>query len=65
MELRRNYTVVGLSPRNTVEIRHHRTGTVSDTGLMPSEFGTWGLEPREIRIVKRGLTAGGRDRKQR
>lgn len=66
MEIRteRNYKVIGLSETNTVKVQF-RNGAISDTGMSPVDFGTWGLDPNEVRIVKRGLTKSGRNRRSR
>lgn len=60
---RRNYRVVGLVPSGDVYVVEieRADGTHALDGT-PSEFGTWGLTPVERRIVRRGLTASGRDR---
>jgi len=57
----RNWKVVGLSPRNTVLLEIEGRVRV-DSGEKPSEIGTWGLSRQEVRILRRGLTASGRDR---
>lgn len=61
----RNYRVLALSDRNTVIVEHPAYGTTSDTGLKPSEFGEWGLTPREVKILRSGKTRSGRDRNPR
>lgn len=57
----RNYKVVALSPTNTVVIEI--AGERRDTGEKPSAWGTYGLSRYEIGILRKGLTATGRDRR--
>lgn len=61
-ECHRNWKLVGLSEQNTVITVDPIKGR-HDTGDKPSEFGLWGLTPKERAIVRRGLTASGADRK--
>jgi len=62
----RNYRVTRLSPQGTVVVEYlHPSGArvESDTGLQPTEYGTWGLDADEVAIVRRGLARSGRDRR--
>jgi hypothetical protein len=63
-EAMRNWEVVGLSEGNTVITVDEIHGR-HDTGNSPSEFGLWGLTPKEQKILRRGLTRSGQDRKPR
>lgn len=59
----RNWQVVGLTPENFVEIRSTDTGEIIESYEHPSDF--WGityLTKKERGILRRGLTAAGRDR---
>ena len=59
----RNWQVVGLTPENFVEIRSTDTGETRDSCERPSEFdGIDYLTRAERGILRRGLTAAGRDR---
>jgi hypothetical protein len=57
----KGYKVVGLTPHNTVITVDAINGR-HDTGDKPSEFGLWGLTAKERAILRRGLTAAGKDR---
>lgn len=59
----RNYRIVGLSDANTV-IRQVDGQAPADSGEKPSAWGTWGLSRGEVAILRRGLTASGRDRER-
>lgn len=59
----RNWQVVGLTPENQVEILSTDTGAVRDSEECPSAFdGISYLTRTERGILRRGLTAAGRDR---
>ena len=58
----RNYEVVDLSPDNTVVYKMLESGRVLDSGEKPSALGLDGFTRPERAILRRGLTAGGRDR---
>ncbi len=64
VETKRNYRVIGLvedGDTYAVQIRK-ADGTLGLCGS-PREFGLWGLTPKERKIIRRGLTASGHDRK--
>ena len=59
----RNWQVVGLTPENFVEVRSIDTGAVRDSAERPSAFdGISYLTRSERGILRRGLTAAGKDR---
>lgn len=60
---RRNYRVVGLTPRNTVTTQADGKPP-DDSGETPSEAMVPWLTPREKAILRRGLTRGGKDRRR-
>ena len=57
----RNYQILGLTPDNHVVISVDG-GAPCDSGETPAQWGTWGLTRAERGILRRGLTATGRDR---
>jgi hypothetical protein len=62
---KRNWRVVGLTPDNMVEVHTEGDTDPHNSFERPSEF--WGLTylmPRENRILRRGLTASGKDRRE-
>lgn len=69
--MKRNYRIVGLAPagdHSTVVIHVRRpTGRreTVDTGVPASAWGDFGLSRAERGILRRGLTAAGRDRRPR
>ena len=59
--VRRNYRITGLTPRNTVIVQIHGQPP-HDSHETPSELIVPWLSRREKGILRRGLTASGRDR---
>ncbi len=63
-ETKKTYEVVGLSEQGTVITVDAIKGR-HDTGDRPSEFGLWGLTPKEQAILRRGMTRNGKDKRPR
>lgn len=59
----RNYKIVGLSPSNTVVVEVTGERERRDTGIKPSGWGFFGLTRGEVAILRKGMTASGRDRR--
>ena len=62
--MQRNWEIVGLTVVDgRYEVVTRVNGVDRSSGFQPSHFGDWGLSRRELAILRKGMTKGGRDRR--